>query len=316
MSELKSVNISIPETAEDDPRIGQLIQFDRDRESLPKAVILGFPSDEGVRRNNGRPGASGAPDEIRRYLYAMTPPAGEDKNDREAMHSLLSETVDLGNLTVSVNVEQAQDDLANLLSPLLKEGIVPIILGGGHETAYGHFLAYVKNDSPISILNMDAHPDVRPPVDGKPHSGSSFREAMLHESDCCNGYMVAGLQPNATAQAHLEFIDNMKGSYLMREDTTLSAYSGLMDKAGGDGLMVTFDMDAIDQSYAPGVSAPCMNGLEPGLWLKAAFRAGSHEKVRSFDLSEVNPAHDRDGQTARLAALTVWNFLHGLSRRT
>ena len=315
MSELKSVTISIPETNEDDPRVGQLIQFERDRQALPKAVILGFPSDEGVRRNNGRPGASGAPDEIRRYLYAMTPPAGSDAGDGEAMSKLLSETVDLGNLTVSMNVEKAQQDLATILAPLLEEGIVPVILGGGHETAYGHFLAYAEAGMETSIINLDAHPDVRILIDDKPHSGSSFRESLLHESNACKGYHVAGLQPHTTAKAHLEFIENMKGTYLMREETTLSAYSDLLEEARGDALMVSFDMDAVDQSYAPGVSAPCTNGLNPDMWLKAACTAGSHDKVRSFDLSEVNPAHDRDGQTARLAALTVWNFLLGLSRR-
>jgi len=79
--------------------------------------------------------------------------------------------------------------------------------------------------------------------------------------------------------------------------------------------MVTFDMDAVDQSQAPGVSAPCANGLRSDLWLTAAYLAGRNEQVTSFDLSEVNPRHDRDNQTAKLAAATIWNFLQGLSER-
>jgi formiminoglutamase len=79
--------------------------------------------------------------------------------------------------------------------------------------------------------------------------------------------------------------------------------------------MVTFDMDAVDQSQAPGVSAPCANGLPSDLWLTAAYLAGRNEQVTSFDLSELNPRHDRDSQTAKLAALTIWNFLLGLSER-
>ena len=80
-------------------------------------------------------------------------------------------------------------------------------------------------------------------------------------------------------------------------------------------LMVTFDMDAVDQAFAPGVSAPCVNGLHHDLWLTAAYLAGRNEQVSSFDLSEVNPSFDRDGQTAKLAALTIWQFLLGLSQR-
>lgn len=311
MSELKSVNISIPETEEDDPRIGHLIRFGRDQDELPKAVIIGFPSDEGVRRNSGRPGASGAPDAIRRHLYSMTPPPGEN----DSMNVLLSQTVDIGNLSVSINVEEAQQKLADIVSPLLKEGIIPIILGGGHETAYAHFLAYVYAEKPVSIINLDAHPDVRRLINGKSHSGSSFRQALLHESDICSGYLVAGLQPHASAKAHLEFIEQMGGEYLMREHTTLSALSELLNRPDGEDVMVTFDMDAVDQAYASGVSAPCINGVGPELWLSSAYMAGKHQKVSSFDLSEVNPVHDRDGQTARLAALTVWHFLRGLSQR-
>ncbi len=79
--------------------------------------------------------------------------------------------------------------------------------------------------------------------------------------------------------------------------------------------MATFDMDAVDQAYAPGVSAPTANGLRPELWLRAARMAGRHERVSSFDIVECNPDFDHGSQTARLAALTVWSFLKGLAKR-
>jgi formiminoglutamase len=162
---------------------------------------------------------------------------------------------------------------------------------------------------------LDAHTDVRPLKDGEAHSGSPFRQALEHQSNCAEKYLVAGLQPHSVALSHLKYIEEKNGHCLFRDETNITSISGLFFEHDSDRLMVTFDMDAVDQSQAPGVSAPCANGLASDLWLTAAYMAGRNKKVASFDLSEVNPFFDQDNQTAKLAALTIWHFLLGLSQR-
>lgn len=310
---MKLVNpaIEVPKTSNDDPRLGHLINLNGTASKNTKVVIIGFPSDEGVRRNNGRPGAAGAPDEIRRHLYKMTPPPEEMETYKELLNNL----VDLGNLSMSVDLESAQNEFGKVIGELLDEEILPIILGGGHETAFAHFLGYAESGLGTAIINIDAHTDVRQLKNGKAHSGSSFRQAIEHRGGYCESYMVAGLQPHSVSKAHLDYINENDGSYLFRDDTNITTISGLLHKHESERVMITFDMDAVDQSFAPGVSAPCTNGLHQDLWLTSAYLAGRNEKVTSFDISEVNPTHDRDGQTARLAALTIWQFLLGLSQR-
>jgi formiminoglutamase len=78
---------------------------------------------------------------------------------------------------------------------------------------------------------------------------------------------------------------------------------------------VSFDLDAVHQAEAPGVSAPNPSGLRSELWLQAAYAAGRTAAVTSADVVELNPRVDRDGQTARLAALTVWWLLRGRAER-
>lgn len=309
--ELKKPPLEIPKTTENDPRIGHLINTERDSSKNIRAAIIGFPSDEGVQRNNGRPGAAGAPDEIRKHLYRMTPPPEE----KESFSELLSAILDMGNLSVTMDLESAQNDMGKIVADLLAEDIIPIIIGGGHETAYAHFLGYAESALETAIFNLDAHTDVRSLKDGKAHSGSPFRQALQHQSGCCSKYLVAGLQPHSVAESHLHYITEKGGSYLFRDETNITSISGLFHEHESNRLMATFDMDAVDQAYAPGVSAPCANGLNHDLWLTAAYLAGRNEQVSSFDLSEVNPAYDRDGQTARLGALTIWQFLLGLSQR-
>jgi formiminoglutamase len=308
---LKKTSIVPPNTNKTDPRIGHLLARDLEEQSMPRAVLLGFPSDKGVQINGGRPGASDAPEVIREQLYKMTPSA----EDYEPFVDLVTHCRDAGNLIIHGEVDEDQQNMGDVLAGYLEQGVVPIILGGGHETAFAHFLGYVQADISTSILNLDAHTDVRPLKNGLAHSGSPFRQALEHDSNSAESYMVAGLQPHSVAQSHLEFIDEHNGQYLFRDETNITSISGMLHQHDSDRLMVTFDMDAVDQSQAPGVSAPCSNGLPADLWLTAAYLAGRHEQVSSFDLSEVNPFHDRDNQTAKLAALTIWHFLLGLSQR-
>lgn len=311
MSELKQPSIQAPQTSDDDPRIGHWLQNGLDELEDVKAVLIGFPSDIGVRRNGGRPGASDGPVKIRKQLYKMTPSA----EYYQPFVELLDACGDAGDLKITGELARDQQNLGEVVAGFLEQDIVPIILGGGHETAFGHFLGYAESDLDTSIFNLDAHTDVRPLKNGNPHSGSPFRQALEHDSGCADTYLVAGLQPHSVAQAHLEFIDERGGHYKFRDETNITSVSSLFHQHESNHLMVTFDLDAVDQSQAPGVSAPCTNGLPADLWLTAAYLAGRNEQVSSFDISEMNPSHDRDNQTAKLAALTVWHFLLGLSQR-
>ena len=310
MPELTPTPVTAPETTEDDPRLGHLLGgADRDVAEAT-AVLLGFPVDKGVVRNGGRPGAADAPDRLRQWLYRMTP----DARRHGAFVDLLRHMVDLGDLSANGSLATLQTTLGEFLAPHLQAGRVPITLGGGHETAYGHFLGYVEAERDVSILNWDAHTDVRSPVEGQPHSGSPFRQALQHPSGRCRHYAVAGLLPHSTAPAHLHFVDEHNGRYLWSDDLSRDAVDSLYARATAP-LMVTFDLDALDQTHAPGVSAPAAGGLSQNLWLHAAYQAGRSPKVTSIDIVELNPNVDVDDRTARLAALTVMQILRGLTDR-
>lgn len=294
----------------EDLRIGDLLGKDLKRRSRPRVAILGMPSDDGVRRNGGRPGACFGPSAIRRWLYRFTVgPEGQGP-----FPELVRQTRDLGNLELAGDLSRNQQELGKRVSELLAGGVVPIILGGGHETSFGHFLGYVDVDRDVEILNWDAHPDVRPLKKGKPHSGSPFRQAILHKSGRCRRYTVAGLLPHSVASAHLEFLDQQGCQRLWSASLSPERVEALYDSMKGP-CLVTFDLDAVDQAYAPGVSAPACAGLNPSTWLHAAHLAGRSACISSFDIVELNPLFDHDNQTARLAALTVWHFLKGLSER-
>ncbi len=134
---------------------------------------------------------------------------------------------------------------------------------------------------------------------------------MINKDNPCRRYTVAGVLPHSCTVAHMRRIAQYSGRLFWRSelnyDVVDEIYNSLEEPA-----MVTFDMDAVDQAFAPGVSAPATGGMSPELLLYAAYQAGRTRAVRSIDIVEMNPKYDRDGQTARLAALTIWNFLMGI----
>jgi formiminoglutamase len=310
MVSLEKPALKLPPARPGDVRIGDIIGSRLGGDVIPDAVVVGFPCDQGVALNAGRVGAAEAPDLIRGVLYRFTarPDAGERFVD------LIGRIRDLGNVVPGMTVEESQALLAEVLAPWLDRGVPAIVLGGGHETAFGHFLGYVRSELAVEILNWDAHPDVRELHGGKAHSGSSFRLALTHPSGLCRGYTVAGLLRHMTVESHLRFLRDMRGTFYWGEDLSLGLIKELF-AALSTRCLATFDIDAVDQAFAPGVSAPAAGGMTPALWLNAARLAGRCPNVSSMEIVEVNPTYDRDAQTVRLAGLTVWHFLDGLVER-
>lgn len=303
----------------DDPRLGEIIETWNGVSAAlrpGRAVLVGFPVDDGVRRNGGRTGAAAAPNEIRGWLARLTPWNGKTNADLSICPPL-----DAGNVREQPSLEKAQTALGEVVAGVLERQAVPIVLGGGHETAFGHYLGYVARCLPIGIINLDAHLDVRPRDDDRGHSGSPFRQAMEHPTHPLGlgRYVCLGAQPQSVSRAHLlharerqsvvRWCDEVRGSlcrhFVIERDRLAAACD----------VYLSIDADVVRAADVPGVSAPNPLGLD-GVEVAACARlAGESPTVRGFDLVEINPRYDLDGRSARWAATMVWNFLMGLAGR-
>lgn len=302
----------------DDPRLWEVIEFWRgDAAALRpgRAVILGFPQDEGIRRNHGRPGAAEGPREIRRWLHRLTPWDPESAVDLAAAPPL-----ELGDVRITGDLEQSQADLGRVIAELLKRGMVPLVLGGGHETAYGHYLGYVGANQAVAVINIDAHLDVRPLLKNKGHSGSPFRQMLEHPSRPLTGYACIGAQAGCVARSHQEFVERRGGKIWWNEECYQLSFEYVVSQVlrftrAGQSIYASIDADAFHVADVPAVSAPNPFGIAGHEAWSCARHLGHAPAVSSFDLVEISPEHDRDGQSARWAALVVWNFLIGLAQR-
>ena len=79
--------------------------------------------------------------------------------------------------------------------------------------------------------------------------------------------------------------------------------------------MCSFDLDVVNDSMVGAVRRPNAEGISTSVLYRSAFEAGRCSRTTSLDVVGYEPKKDRDHQTARVAAMVIWNFLHGFSHR-
>lgn len=268
--------------------------------------IVGFECDEGVRRNKGRVGASRAPNEIRKSMASIP------------YHYARKKVIDLGNVTCDdQNLEGAQRRLGEHVTRLIKSNYIPIILGGGHETFYGHYLGVrdaLGSDKKVGIINLDAHFDLR--QDDIPSSGTMFRQAL--ENDKNIAYLCIGIQELGNTKELFETAKKHDVSYVLEKDIyQIDKTFKIIDEFSKkkDYVIYTICTDSVNQAYAPGVSAPAPFGLEPSIVRAITERIVLQPNFLSFDVSEVNPLLDIGNKTARLMAYIVSEIMLHLNQK-
>lgn len=272
--------------------------------SQPGVALLGFASDEGVRRNHGRIGAANGPLVIRKALANL------------AWHRQ-GPAYDAGDvLCADGDLESAQTHLGQNVCALLDAGHLPIVLGGGHEVAFGSWLGIAEHltgaAAPrIGIINFDAHFDLRDPAHAR-SSGTPF--AQIAEQCAARGwpfaYACLGVSRASNTRALFQRATEL--NVLVREDReiredSLAALSAelLGFIAGCDAIYLTIDIDVLPACEAPGVSAPAARGVPLALLEPLLETVRDSGKLRLADLAELNPNHDIDSRTAKVAARLI-----------
>lgn len=311
MIELANKNIWTGRFDDEDGELGlrwhQIVQiqtFDKINPTKEKQIaLLGFKSDEGVRRNKGRIGARNAPDFIRKAC-ANLPYSKKKQIPISDFGNVVCEETDL---------ENARNEQIKCVSELIQNKYLPIILGGGHETALGNYLALAENFDEIGIINIDAHYDLRIPVEGST-SGTPFFE-MAHycrENNRDFSYFCMGIQPTGNTEALFQRANELNVETVLADavhsdlDESINRLERFVEKHSA--IYVSLDLDVLDGAFAPGVSAPSANGLNPFQVKSIIQKIIQSGKVKLFDVVELNPEFDQDNRTAKLAAQFLQEF--------
>lgn len=177
-------------------------------ECKAKFVLLGIPEDIGVRANFGRVGAASAWDSAIKSIANI-------QHNRFCKGSQL---LILGSLDVADDLKKAENldfhkiedrkelsqlvekidkEVAHIIFTIVKAGKIPIIIGGGHNNAYGNIKGTaLAKGKPVNAVNLDAHSDFRI-LEGR-HSGNGFSYAF--DEGFLKKYFIFGLHESYTSK--------------------------------------------------------------------------------------------------------------------
>lgn len=287
------------------------------------AAMLGLADDTGVALNNGRPGARLGPQALRAALSAFG--TSFDHGVGQSITAILYDAGDIVPATLRDPVESMLETHRRIERQMLamhRAGLVTIGIGGGHDLTLPCIRAAAQAHGVLGGVNLDPHLDVRDTMG----SGMPFRRAI--ECDAMNPkrFVELGTGRFSNLREHIDWARAL-GVRVVGFDDAVSrpetVREALAHATQGGKAFVSIDLDVLDGSIAPGVSAVCPQGVPLSMATTLAELAGLHPGVVHFDIMELSPIHDdpawsadgRPGRTARVAALILLHFLSGLSRR-
>jgi formiminoglutamase/agmatinase len=270
--------------------------------------IVGIPFDLAVI---SRKGARFAPNKIREALANLKPFSLKSKR-------ISLKIVDFGDLKLDkMEIDEAHAKIEEAAT-LIHQKTLPIFLGGDNSITYPIVKPLLKRKEKIGVISMDAHLDLRELIN-PPTSGSPYH--LLYEAGLAK-LVVIGLQEFHNSEYYLKKaaklgVDYFSDGWVRKngEKAFKLAYELMIDK-GIDKIYVSFDLDALNQAYMPGVSAPNSSGLEPWNFFEIAREAGKTKEVIGTEFVELAPSLDYTYTlSCRICAEGIMNFIFGVEER-
>lgn len=283
-------------------------------------AVLGAPYDTAV---SNRPGARYGPEAIRRasawWAYLSGYKGGlTNIGTREQVDFSQLSIVDCGDVPVFPMDQETTAESITAHIATAAESAVPVLLGGDHYCTYPAFEGFVEGSDAdtVGLVQIDAHTDTtsESAIFGEHFHGSSthhIADSSYTDYEHVSQVGIRGYEsPDFFEFAdetglHLYTMNDVRdrGIEPVIEDAVAAA------AADTDAVYITFDIDGVDPSVAPGTGTPVPGGLSAREALAAMSVLGDHESVGAVDLMEVAPMYDPMEGTQRLAAYLLVTFL-------
>lgn len=264
-------------------------------------VVTGVPLDTAT---TNRPGARFGPRAIRAAssIMAWERPYGMpfDPFDKLAV-------IDYGDCYFDFGrPEGVPDEIEAHAYEIINQGPGLLSLGGDHFVAYPLLKAHVKkHGGPLSLLHFDAHSDTWADADGRIDHGTMFYHAAK-----------AGIvDPATSVQIGLRTTNpdtlgfNVLDAPWVHENGIAATIANAREVIGDKPVYLTFDVDCLDPSYAPGTGTPVCGGLTSHQAMEI-LRGMAGVNIVGMDIVEVAPAYDVGEITALAASHLAMEMLY------
>ncbi len=271
------------------------------------ACFVGVPFDIGT---SNRSGARFGPRQIRAESCLIRP---YNMATRAAPFDSLS-VADIGDVAINTfNLLKSIDIIEAAYDEILGHGCKPLTIGGDHTIALPVLRALKKKHGPVGMVHIDAHADINESMFGeKIAHGTPFRCAV--EEGLLDGKRVAQIGLRATGYAAEDFDWPRKQGFrvVQAEECWYKSLAPLMaeirQQLGKGPVYLSFDIDGLDPSCAPGTGTPEIGGLTTTQGIEI-IRGCRGLNIVGCDLVEVAPPYDISGNTSLLAANLLFEML-------
>ena len=280
--------------------------------SLPSAkgldaCFVGVPFDIGT---SNRSGARFGPRQIRAESCLIRP---YNMATRAAPFDSLS-VADIGDVAINTfNLLKSIAIIEAAYDEILGHGCKPLTIGGDHTIALPILRALKKKHGPVGMVHIDAHADINESMFGeKITHGTPFRCAV--EEGLLDGKRVAQIGLRATGYAAEDFDWPRQQGFrvVQAEECWYKSLAPLMaeirQQLGKGPVYLSFDIDGLDPSCAPGTGTPEIGGLTTTQGIEI-IRGCRGLDIVGCDLVEVAPPYDISGNTSLLAANLLFEML-------
>jgi arginase family enzyme len=218
---------------------------------------------------------------------------------------------DLGNIEKGSQVSDTYFAVKETVNFLLKENIIPIIIGGGQDITYVNYRAYDSLEQSVNITAVDSRFDLGN-LEEDLTSQCYLSKIIMQEPNNLFNYCNVGYQTYFNSQEEISLLDNLFfDAYRLGKAKELEN----IEPAFRNADIVSIDMGAVRQSEAPANKNASPNGFYGEEICAISRYAGISDKVTSFGIYEYNSKHDKNHQTAHLIAQMVWYFIEGVNVR-
>jgi len=302
-------------------KLGQTVGHSKSLEALAQHqaayVIFGIAEDIGVQANQGKKGTALAWESfIKAFVNIQDNPANSGKEVLILGHFSVDLIEHQESETLGSFVEEIDAKVAQLVQLIVNQGKIPIIIGGGHNNAYGNLKgASLALKRAINAINIDAHTDLRK-TDYR-HSGNgftyAFKEAYL------NSYVIFGLHKNYTPQYIYDFIKDHEThiSYHPFEEMLYSMqqiaqFKEVLSGMAKEPLGLEIDCDAI--AHFPS-SAQSPSGFDLQTIRTLISEASRYSNCCYLHLCEAAPTDDPKNQVGKALSYMVTDFIRHYGNR-
>ncbi|MFT5760989.1 MAG: formiminoglutamase [Polaribacter sp.] len=237
--------------------------------------------------------------EIRTHLYQLFPGNWHTK------------IADLGNVIKGNSVEDTYFAVNSLTAYLIKNKIIPVIIGGSQDLTYANYRAYDALEQTVNLVSVDSKFDIESAEEGL-NSRSYLSKIILDKPNNLFNFSNIGYQTYYNSQEELDLLNSLFfETYRLGEVKDLTVVEPIMRDAD----IVSIDIGSIRQSDAPANNNASPNGFYGEEICAISRYAGISDKVTSFGIYEYNSKFDNNNQTAHLIAQMIWYFIEGVNFR-